>query len=153
VSAILTLCGGFLLAVLWMDLMFDVQVLRHRGTQRELPEEVLASIAGYYRRVTTTARPMGHAVGVMMAVAVLVLLAQISWGHEPRWVGVASLPLCAAPTLLALLRVYPNAVRLGSRLDSRADQSTLARAICRDHLLCLGGIIGFVALQLFAGLR
>jgi hypothetical protein len=27
---VLAACGGFLLAVLWMDLMFDVQVLRHR---------------------------------------------------------------------------------------------------------------------------
>ena len=50
-------CGGFLLAVLWMDLMFDVQVLRHRGSTAPLPEDVLASIAAYYRRVTTDAEP------------------------------------------------------------------------------------------------
>lgn len=36
--------AGFLLAVLWFDLMFDVQALPHRG--RELPEHTLASIAG-----------------------------------------------------------------------------------------------------------
>src|SRR5262249_22775929 len=47
---IATLGGGFLLAVLWMDLMFDVQVLRHRRDRGDLPEDVLASIAGYYRR-------------------------------------------------------------------------------------------------------
>jgi hypothetical protein len=57
VSPILILCGGFLLAVLWMDLMFDVQVLRFRDATRELPEDVLGSIAAYYRRVTTQARP------------------------------------------------------------------------------------------------
>ena len=34
--------AGFLLAVLWFDLMFDVQVIGL--PQRELPEEVLASI-------------------------------------------------------------------------------------------------------------
>lgn len=55
-SAILAVCGGFLLAVLWMDLMFDVQVLRHRDEPGELSEAVLASIAGYYRRVTTICR-------------------------------------------------------------------------------------------------
>ena len=49
---VLAACGGFLLAVLWFDLMFDVQVLRH-GSAAVLPEPVLASIAGYYRRVTT----------------------------------------------------------------------------------------------------
>jgi hypothetical protein len=32
--------AGFLLAVLWFDLMWDVQVLRHRGTP-EVPEPVV----------------------------------------------------------------------------------------------------------------
>src|SRR6185437_10944927 len=50
-TAFVTAPAGFLLAVLWFDLMFDVQVLRHRGRE-SLPEEVLASIGGYYRRVT-----------------------------------------------------------------------------------------------------
>ena len=34
--------AGFLLAVLWFDLMFDVQVRGHDGAV--LPDEVLASI-------------------------------------------------------------------------------------------------------------
>jgi hypothetical protein len=38
--------AGFLLAVLWFDLMFDVQALRERGPV--LPEAVLTSIAAYY---------------------------------------------------------------------------------------------------------
>ena len=59
----------------------------------------------------------------------------------------------AGPILLAGLRVVPNAVRLGSRVDSAGEQSRLARAICRDHLLCLGGIVVFVAVQLCAALR
>jgi hypothetical protein len=153
VSPILILCGGFLLAVLWMDLMFDVQVLRYRGMAGELPEEVLSSIAAYYRRVTTLARPMGHAVGLAMLIALLVLLVQIARDPERRVVGVFSLALCGGPVLLAALRVVPNAVRLGSRVDSAAEQSRLARAICRDHFMCLGGITLFVAVQLFAALR
>ena len=43
---------GFLLSVLWFDLMFDVQVVGHHDT--ELPTDVRDSIAAYYRRVTTT---------------------------------------------------------------------------------------------------
>ena len=43
--------AGFLLGVLWMDLMFDSQVRSGRGV---LDESVLESIAGYYRRATTT---------------------------------------------------------------------------------------------------
>ena len=46
--------AGFLLAVLWFDLMFDVQACAGRAASCE--EAVLALIAGYYRRVTTTAR-------------------------------------------------------------------------------------------------
>jgi len=153
VSPILILCGGFLSAVLWMDLMFDVQVLRYRGTTGELPEEVLSSIAAYYRRVTTLARPMGHAVGLAMVLALLALLAQITRAPEQRAIGLLSLALCGGPVLLAALRVVPNAVRLGSRVDPAAEQTRLARAICRDHMLCLCGIMLFVAVQLFAALR
>jgi hypothetical protein len=150
---LLTACGGFLLAVLWMDLLFDVQVLRHRGRDRALPEPVLASIAAYYRRVTTDARPLGHLVGLVMLVALAVLGVQLATGHGPRWLALASLFLAGGPVLLALLRVVPNAVRLGSRADSPAQQSALARGICRDHLLCLAGVLAFVGLQLFAAAR
>ena len=149
-SSILILCGGFLLAVLWMDLMFDVQV-RSQDMLRELPEDVLSSIAAYYRRVTTLARPMSSAIGVTMIITVLALLVQITRASESHWAGVLSLPLAGGPILLAGLRVVPNAVRLGSRVDPSAEQSRLARAIYRDHLLCLCGIVLFVVVQLWAG--
>ena len=45
-TAVTALCGGFLLAVLWFDLMFDVQVLGH--PPGPLPEEVLSSITIYW---------------------------------------------------------------------------------------------------------
>jgi hypothetical protein len=136
-----------------MDLMFDVQVLVDRQQGQELPEETLRSIAAYYQRVTTLARPMGHLVGAVMGIGVLTLLIETVRSGERRGVVLISLFLFGAPALLALLRVYPNAVRLGSRADSAARQSALARAIHRDHLLCLGAMLSFVALQLFAALR
>jgi hypothetical protein len=150
VTAFLAACGGFLLAVLWMDLMFDVQVLRHRRAGAELPEQVLASIAAYYRRVTTDASPMGHLVAAVMLSTLLTLAIQIARSRPPRWLAPASLLLCSGPILLALLRVVPNAVRLGSGKDAAPRQSALARSICTDHLLCLGGIAAFVALQVLA---
>jgi hypothetical protein len=141
-------CGGFLLAVLWMDLMFDVQVLRHRRRGEDLPEAVVASIAAYYRRVTTTARPMGHLVGAVMATVLITLGVQIAAGYGSRGRALASLLVCGGPIALAAMRVLPNAVRLGARSDAPTQQSTLARSICRDHLLCLAGILGFLTLQL-----
>jgi hypothetical protein len=148
-SALLGAGGGFLLAVLWMDLMFDVQVLPHRG-ENPLPEDVLASIAAYYRRVTTTARPLGHLVALAMAVtagaAVVAALRAFRTG-APLELHAAAFVLVAAPAALALFRVVPNAVRLGSRRDPPEIQTALARGICRDHLFCLASITAFVALQ------
>jgi hypothetical protein len=152
-SPILAACGGFLLAVLWMDLMFDVQVMRSQHRDPELPEPVLASIAGYYRRVTTDASPMGHLVAVVMAITLITLVVQMVGGQGPRWRVLSSLLLCGVPILLAIGRVVPNAVRLGSRRDPAPRQSELARSICLDHLLCFAGMLGFVALQLSAALQ
>jgi hypothetical protein len=54
--------------------------------------------------------------------------------------------LAGAPIGLALTRTVRNAVRLGSRSDDAARQSRLARAICRDHLLCAGCMLAFIVL-------
>jgi hypothetical protein len=144
--AVLAACGGFLLAVLWFDLMFDVQVLSHPDGL--LPEAVLASIAEYYRRVTTEAFPMNRLVGVFMLVAVGGSAAQLLRQRVSLLLGLAALASCLLPVGLAVVRVVPAAVRLGSRADPPEVQSRMARAICRDHLLCLAGIAVFLALQL-----
>jgi hypothetical protein len=142
--------AGFLLAVLWFDLMFDVQALRHRGSG--LPEEVLESISAYYRRVTTAARPMNLLIGGVMAATLAAIVAQIAGGDAPAWVGWTSLALAGAAIALAALHTFPAAVGLGTRADPVEAQSRLARSICRDHLLCLAAIASVLALQLaFAG--
>jgi hypothetical protein len=150
IAVVLVGCGGFLLGVLWMDLMFDVQVLRYRQSTAELPESVLASIAAYYHRVTTTAKPMGRLIGAVMATAVIVLASRIAMSPDSWPLSLASLVLCCGPILLAFLRVYPNAVRLAARSDSALRQSSLARSVCSDHLICFAGILGFVVLQVIA---
>jgi hypothetical protein len=58
----------------------------------------------------------------------------------------ASAVLAGGPIGLALTRTVPNAVRLGSRSDDAARQSRLARAICRDHLLCVGCMLAFIVI-------
>ena len=145
--------GGFLVAVIWMDLMFDVLALGRRRSGpggEELPEEALAQIAGYYRRVTTTASPMNFLISAVMAGMVAVLALQLVRGDAGRALAAVSLVLCGVPVSLALLRVFPNAIRLGSRQDDAAEQSRLARAICIDHLLCFAAMAAFVALRLCA---
>jgi ER membrane protein SH3 len=138
--------AGFLLAVLWFDLMFDVQALRHRD--RELPEGVLASIAGYYRRVTTAARPMNRLVAAAMVATIAAIVVQLVLGDAPRWAAAVSLALTATAVLLAAVHTVPSAVRLGARSDTTERQSRLARSILRDHILCITAVTAVLVVQL-----
>jgi hypothetical protein len=146
VATLLTACGGFLLAVLWMDLIFDVQVLGHRSAGDQLPEPVLASIAGYYHRATTTSRPMSRLIALVMVILLGALGFQVVRGHDPGWLLAISAGLAGVPMALALTHTVPSAVRLGHRADSPAEQSRLARSICRDHLICAGNMLAFLVL-------
>jgi hypothetical protein len=146
VASVLTACSGFLLAVLWMDLIFDVQVLAHRNAADDLPEAVLASIAGYYHRATTTSRPMSWLIALVMVILLGALGLRAAQGHDPGWLLAVSAPLAGVPILLALIHTVPNAVRLGNRVDSPGEQTRLARSICRDHLLCVGCMLVFLVL-------
>jgi hypothetical protein len=146
VNAFVSAGGGFLLAVLWFDLMFDVQVMGRRG--ESLPEPVLASIAGYYARVTTAARPMNRLVAAVMVGTLAAITVQIAHDGAHRWARWCSLGLALAPIALAAAHTVPSAVRLGTRRDAATRQSALARSICRDHLLCAGAIAALLVVQL-----
>ena len=141
--------AGFLLAVLWFDLMFDVQVARRRGP--ELPEEVLASIAGYYRRVTTAARPMNRLIAGVMLATLAAIVIQLAQDDAPVWVSVTSLVLAGSAITLAAALTVPSAVRLGRREDGTEAQSRLARAIFRDHVLCAVALTALLTVQLAWG--
>jgi hypothetical protein len=141
--------AGFLLAVLWFDLMFDVQVARHRG--EAIPEAALSSIAGYYRRVTTAARPMNRLVAAAMLGTLGSIIAQIARADRPRWLGWASLVLAAVPIVVAAVHTVPSAVRLGSRADPVLRQGALARSILREHVVCLLAIAALLVIQLSFG--
>ncbi len=138
--------AGFLLAVLWFDLMFDVQI--GRSSEAGQAEDALGSIAAYYRRVTTTARPMNRLVAATMVATIAAITVQIARGDHPTWVGWAALALAAGPILLAGLRTVPSAVRLGARDDSVAQQHQLAKSIYREHQLCAVSILALLVVEL-----
>jgi uncharacterized membrane protein YjjP (DUF1212 family) len=146
VTAFVTAGAGFLLAVLWFDLMFDVQTLGHGHS--DLPEQVLESISGYYRRVTTAARPMNRLIAAVMLATTAAIGVQIAAGDAPRWVGWASLALAGSAILLAAGHTVPSAVRLGAGTDTVSAQSRIARSIFRDHVLCLAAIASVLVVQL-----
>src|SRR5438477_9765544 len=123
--------AGFLLAVLWFDLMFDVQTRKHAGDV--LPDDVLASISAYYRRVTTEAYPMNRLVAVMMIVVLAAIVTEIAEDENPWWLTWGSLALALFGFAITRARTLPNAVRLGLATDTPEMQSQLARAVYRDH--------------------
>lgn len=138
--------AGFLLAVLWFDLMFDVQTTRSRDPV--LPEEVLASIASYYRRVTRQARRMNKLVALVMAGTLAAIVVQIANGDDPAWVGWVSLVLVVLAIGIAGTHTFAGGARLGARRDPPEEQSRIARSILRDHLICLPLIVAVLAIQL-----
>ena len=141
-NAVAAAGAGFLLAVLWFDLMFDVQVLRRP------PEAAVASIAAYYRRVTTDARPMNMLVGAAMAATLAAIVVQIADGDAPSWVSWSSLALAASAIGLAATHTFSAAVRLGARSAPLEGQLRLARSILRDHLVCFPAIAATLVIQL-----
>jgi hypothetical protein len=146
VTRVAAACGGFLLAVLWMDLMFDVRAARLVGGPGDAA--ILASIAAYYRRVTTDASPMNRLIAVVMVVTLIVSGLRVA---RAVTIGrVAALVLACVPIGLAAVRVLPNAVRLGAAADPLAVQADLARAILHDHLGCFAAMTAFTAIQLRA---
>jgi hypothetical protein len=145
VTAFVTAGAGFLVAVLWFDLMFDSQVLPDRGRESA---EALASVSAYYRRVTTTARPMNLLVGAVMGGTLAAIVAQIAGDAAPDWAAWASLALAGPAIALAALHTFPAARRLGSGGNPAEVRTGLARSIGRDHLLCLAAIAAVLVIQL-----
>jgi len=137
--------AAFLLAVLWFDLMFDVQTRRH--STGPLPPQVLASISSYYRRVTTEAYPMNRLVALVMVLTLAAIIAEIVEGETPWWIGWGSLVIAGSGFGPTLTRTVPNARRLGRAEDTPEEQSRLARAIYRAHLQ------SFVRMSLVLGLQ
>jgi hypothetical protein len=149
VNQVITAAAGFLIAVLWFDLMFDVQLRAHREPS-DASSVALDSISAYYRRVTTTASPMGRLVALVMLALLAGLVAQAVRGSAPVWVSAVSILAAAIGIGLAGARTLPAAQRLGARIDPHDVRHQAGRGILRDHLICLAAMVTLLAVQ-FAG--
>jgi hypothetical protein len=138
--------AGFLLCVLWFDLMFDVQARRH--PDHDVPAEARASIAAYYARVTTAARPMNRLIAAVMITTIGATVAELVRSDLPAWRGWPALVLTLGAVGLAAARTVANAQRLGRQADDASQQSRLAHTILRDHVLCIGAIAIVLVLHL-----
>jgi hypothetical protein len=142
--------AAFLIAVLWFDLMFDVQTRTHAGDA--LPAEILSSISSYYRRVTIEAWPMNRLIAAVMLLTLLAIVVEIFQNADHWWIVWISLAAAASAIGLARARTVPNAMRLGRAADSSDVQTRLARAIYRDHPYCIAAMFTVLVLQLTAQL-
>ena len=145
-TRLIAAAGGFLLAILWFDLMFDVQMLAD-----PVSEQALASIAAYYRRVTVDSYPMANLVSAVMSLTIAGVVWQLFWGRMSLRLRLAALVLGGGPIVLAAARVLPNAMMLAVQGGSVAEQSDLARAIMVDHIACFAAIGAFVLIEVVAG--
>lgn len=126
---------GFLLAVLWFDLMHDTQLLRADETA------AIAVIRAYYRQVTREAGPMAWLVG-----AVMVVTSIGAWVETGGRLG--RLALLYGPVACALALVVPWAEKLGAGTGSIALDRTLAWRILCAHVACFVSVGAFLAMTL-----
>jgi hypothetical protein len=134
-QAFATACAGFLVAVLWFDLMHDVLA---RGAGRPTDEGLL-TIHRYYRRVTTDAFPMNRLVLLAMLCLLAALVAELVGDSVPTWAPVTSLVLAVPPIVLSR-----KVVRMAKALSTPDE----AKTILRDHVFCFVCISAVTAVQL-----
>jgi len=146
---LLTCTGlGFLLAVLWFDLMFDVQAWKF--TRGQVPENIRESIATYYARVTTSARPMNLAVALMMLVTLVSEIGTMIETQISLWRSLVTIILTLTSVALAASHTVPTAKRIGARIDDAQHHSFLIRSVLRDHRICFVTIFVVLLLQLMS---
>ena len=143
-TPLVTAGAGFLIAVLWFDLMFDLHARRARPGS-----DPLSTIAAYYAHVTTTARPMNRLVGLVMLATVAAVGVQAA--QSGGWLAWSSLALVLAAFGIAGGRTFGSARRLGRGTGSPHEAVGLARGILRDHLVCLALMSALLVLQLARG--
>jgi RsiW-degrading membrane proteinase PrsW (M82 family) len=137
-QAFATLCAGFLLAVLWFDLMHDV------AWRSDLP-----TVQRYYRRVTTDAYPMNLLVAAVMLGLLATLVAELLGESVSTWAAIVSLVLAVPPILVSRVTVR-MAKQLGAAGSTSAGERHQAQLILRQHLFCLVCISAVVTTQLLS---
>jgi hypothetical protein len=145
---IATLGGGFLLAILWMDLKFDLMAwtLLREGTP--LTPEALATIVSYYAQATLSEQGSFPLISVVMVATLIAVLMQLR-SSDPLWQRVLGLLLVFPPVILAAVKIVPEATSLGLDPHTAAEQSALSLSILKAHLYCLASVIAFLALQIY----
>ncbi len=144
-SAPIFVCIGFMIAVLYMDLVFDMSALPYRSSGAPLPADVLESIASYYRLITKNP----YLLTFVMLTATGCVVAQIAYALVARWVAWTSLGLMALAMSTAVFKVIPTAQRLATSKDAVEQRTRMVHSILPYHLVLLTCILSLAGLQFF----
>jgi hypothetical protein len=139
----LTAGCGFLLAVLWFDLMHDTQLLRVD------PASALVTVRDYYRQVTLTSSPMS-----MLVAAVMLVSGVAAWFDlrgQSGWRRAGTLALLYLPIVAALGVVVPEARAIASGEVTQAHALVLAQRILIAHVVCFASVGTFLGLAIARG--
>jgi hypothetical protein len=139
-------CIGFMLAILYIDLMFDVLSVPYRRSGAMLPKEVLDPVTHYYGRVTQNPYVLMF---VMLTTTICVVL-QIVYGLAPRWAAYSSLVAIALAMAAGAGKVIPSARRLASGEVPPEEQTRLVHGVFTAHVLLFVCILVLGVLQLLA---
>lgn len=139
-------CIGFMLAVLYIDLMFDVTAVPYRHTGKLLPAEVLEPIRRYYGRITQNP----YVLMFVMLTATICFVLQIVYDLAPRWAAYSSLVVMAVAMVTGSASVIPKAQRIGSGKESDDVQTRLVHGMFPSHIVLLVCVLLLAVIQLRA---
>ncbi len=145
----LFLCIGFFIAVLYMDLVFDISALPYRNSKSSLPKEILEPIVMYYAYITKNP----YLLVFCLLTAAGSIAAQIVFHQVKPAVGYASAVLIGSIMMLGMVKVIPAAQRLASRKDDAEKQSKIVRGLFPSHVVILILTLSLALLQFSASVR
>ena len=136
-------CIGFMIAILYIDLMFDVPAVRYRRTNEPLPGEVMEMVASYYRNITRNP----YLLMFVMLTATTCIVAELVYDLAPAWVGYTSLVCMGIGMAAGVGRVIPAAQRLGAGKDPADLRTRLVHSMFPGHILLLIAILTLALVQ------
>jgi hypothetical protein len=141
-------CIGFMIAILYIDLQFDMLGLPHRRTGGPMPTGVLGQVATYYGVITKNP----YLLMFVMMTTLVCIIAEIVYAIVPPWAGYSSLVLILLAMGGGIIKVIPTAQRLATDKDTINARTRMVHGMFLAHIFLLIAIL-LLALVQFSGTR
>jgi hypothetical protein len=132
-----------MIAILYIDLQFDMLALPHRRAGGPMPADVLRQIATYYGVITKNP----YLLMFVMMTTLTCIVAEILYDLVPRWVGYSSLILIGLAMGVGIIKVIPTAQRLATDKDAADERTRMVHGMFPSHIFLLTAILLLALLQ------